>query len=252
MYPILARYGSLFIYSYTVVWALGIIAGIGLLAWMARYNFVPDWFDLLLIVFVTAILGGRIGFILLRLDYFQERPSEIWHIWQGGLSYHAALLAGLFALAIWTIWKKRSFYRYTALLAPAFALVTVFGWTACWLEGCAYGREAIFGPLVADLPDDFGVFALRYQSQMVGIFLTLLAFFIILWLQKRLLPGPLFLISLAAVSLAHLLVTLLRGDPTIYIGSLRLDTLLNSLLVFISLLLLQYEQLKIRHMKDQL
>jgi phosphatidylglycerol:prolipoprotein diacylglycerol transferase len=244
MFPILARYGALFVYSYTVMMALGITAGIGLTIWATRKRQQPDWFDALLIVLFAAIIGGRIGFVLLRWDYFQQRPSEAWQIWQGGSSYHGALIAGLLALLLWSAWRGLSYYQYAALLAPAFALVTVFGWAACWLEGCAYGRQTIIGPLAADLPDDLGVFAVRYQTQLMGIILALTATILIVSVQNRRSSALIFWFALASLSLAHLLAGLLRGDPVLQIGFMRLDVLLDFLLVIISLLLLRYERSK--------
>ena len=250
MYPILARYGSLFVYSYTVVMALGIIISIGLINWSSRHIHGPDWFDALLVVLLVGLVGGRFGFVLWRWDYFQDQPSEAWQIWLGGLSYHAALLAGILALMVWAAVRRRSFYRYAALFAPAFVLVTVFGWAACWLEGCAYGQETVLGLLSADLPDEFGVFTVRYQTQLAGILLTLVAFLFIVWYQKDRPHGYVFWLALAAVSLAQLLSGLLREDQTLTVGRLRLDTLLNALLVLISLLLLQYERLKGKRIKE--
>lgn len=244
MYPILARYGSIFIYSYTVIMALGIILGIGLISWSSRHNRLPGWFDALLVIGVAGLISGRTGFVLWRWDYFQERPAEAWQIWQGGLSYHAALLAGIVALVGWAAAGQRSFYRYAALFAPAFVLITVFGWAACWMEGCAYGQETVLGFLAADLPDDFGVFAVRYQTQLIGFILALAAFLFILWYKKDHPQKTLFWLALAAISLVQLLTSLFRGDQTLNVGRLRLDTLLNALLVTFSLLLLQYERHK--------
>jgi prolipoprotein diacylglyceryltransferase len=244
MFPILARYGSIFIYSYTVMLATGIILGIGLTAWMNRNNHSWAWFDAVLVILIGAILGGRLGFVFLRWDYFQEELSESWQITQGGLSYHPALLAGLCALFLWTIFKKQSFYKLSALLAPAFILVMAFGWGACWLEGCAYGQETVLGPLAADLPDNFGVFAIRYQSQLVGLVLSLLLFILIIWIGRRIKPGVIFWFTIGAVSLIHMLAGFLRGDPTTHIGNMRLDLFVDGLLVFISIILLQFEAKK--------
>ena len=146
MYPILARYGSLFIYSFTVILALGVLLATLLTARLERTRPALAWFDALLAVFIAALLGGRFGFIIGQWSYFQENPSEIWQIWQGGLSYHGALFAGLAALVLWTRSYGRSFYKYAALFSPGLALVIVFGWLACWLDGCAYGRETVIGP----------------------------------------------------------------------------------------------------------
>lgn len=245
MYPILARYGALFIYSYTVVMALGIMAALALTYRLSKQSPCPQWFDAWLAAMAAALVGGRIGFIVWRWDYFQQRPAEIWQIWQGGFSYTAALLSAILGLLLWSTLTGRPFYRYASLFAPAFLLITLFGWLACWLEGCAYGQETVLGLLAADLPDDYGVFAVRYRTQLLGFLLTLMAFIFILWYRKKRLNAALFLWALAAVSLVHLLTSLLRGDPTFIIGGLRLDTLLNGLFLILALGLLQYERYKL-------
>ena len=252
MFPILARYGSIFIYSYTVMLALGIITGIGLTIWANRKVHARNWFDALLVILASAILGGRLGFVVLRWDYFQEQGLEAWQIWRGGLSYHPALLAGLLALLLWTIFRGQSFYQVATLLVPAFVLVIAFGWGACWLEGCAYGKETVLGPLAADLPDDFGVFAVRYQSQIIGLILTLLLFFVVMGISGRRMPILVFWFALGAVSLIHLLAGLLRGDPAPEIWGLRLDLVVDGLLVFICIILLQYEILRNRQSANRL
>ena len=250
MYPILARYGSLFIFSFTVVMALGVIIGIGLLNWLAKRKPAAGWFDVFLVLMLAALIAGRVGFIISRWDYFRDQPFQAWQLWLGGYSYHTALLGGLAALIIWAAVTKRPFYRYAALFAPALIMITFFGWAACWMEGCAYGQETILGLLTADLPDEYGVFAVRYQTQLTGMFLALTAFLFILWYQKDRPEQLVFWMALAIVSLIHLAVTLFRGDPTFTVGVWRLDTLLNVLLAAISLTLLQYERRKSNQAED--
>jgi phosphatidylglycerol:prolipoprotein diacylglycerol transferase len=240
MYPILARYGSIFIYSFTVILALGVVLATLLTARLERSHPAAKWFDALLVVFTAALVGGRFAFVIGQWAYFQERPSEIWQIWQGGLSYHSALIAGLTALLLWTGAHGCSFYTYGALFSPGLALVIAFGWLACWFDGCAYGRETVIGPLSADLPDEFGVFALRYQTQLTGLLLSLAAFIAILWLFKRIRLAAAFWSALLLVSIAHLIPGLLRGDPVLMIGSLRLDGLIDGMLIAGSILMLQY------------
>ncbi len=241
MYPITARFGSIFIYSYTVVLILAILAGIGFTIWTNRESNKIDWFDAVLVILIGAILGGRIGFVILRWDYFQDRIPEAWQIWRGGLSYHPALLGGILALFLWALFKRRSFYQLTAILIPAFILIAAFGWAACWMEGCAYGKETVLGLLAADLPDDLGVFAVRYQSQVIGFGLSLLLFLVIIRIGRRVTTSSLFWFTLAAMSLVHFIVGLLRGDPAPGIWNLRLDLLVDGLLVIVAVILLQFE-----------
>lgn len=237
MYPILGRYGPFFLYSYTVVMGLGLAAGIGLSAWFVKKEKdgqrFAGWLDGLLVSLAAALVGGRIGFVWANWSYFQERPDEIWLAWQGGLSYYGALIGGLLSFWLWTLWKRRkgwtqvSFTAYAALLMPGIVLAHLFGWLACWLEGCAYGQETVISWFSADLPDSFGVFAVRYQSQLFGFGLTLVVFLLEMFLRKRLNPSLFFWMMLGLICLAYGLVTLVRGDPVPIIGTFRLDTIVS-------------------------
>lgn len=238
MYPILARYGPFFLYSFTVVLGLGIAASVGLTAWLERRE--PGkrtaWLDASIVALVAGVIAGRIGFVWANWSYFQERPGEIGLIWRGGLSYHGALLAGLLALWAWSAWRGYSAGNYFGLLAPALALGSAFGWLACWFEGCAFGRETLLSLLAADLPDTYGVFSLRYQTQMLGLGLALLAFLLILWMRSRVRPGILFWIALLTLSGGRAIVSLFRGDAVPLVGQVRLDTVLELVTVVMCLL----------------
>jgi phosphatidylglycerol:prolipoprotein diacylglycerol transferase len=233
MYPILARYGPFFLYSYSVVMGLGIAAGVGLTYWLERRRSWArsGWLDPLLIGLITAIIGGRIVYVWINSAYFQENPNEIARIWFGGLNYHGALLAGLAVTWGWHVWRGRKFLHFAALLAPGFALVQAFGWTACWFEGCAFGKETGLGLLSGDLPDAYGVYALRYRTQEMGILLNLMAMGLALWLHRRVGSGGSFWLTLLSVSAGHLAISLFRGDEMLMIGSWRLDSLADGAII---------------------
>jgi phosphatidylglycerol:prolipoprotein diacylglycerol transferase len=249
MYPILGRYGRFFLYSYTVVIGLGILAAIGLTAWRARRlaraddGWVGGWFDGLLVTLVAGLAGGRIAFVWVHWEYFQQRPAEAWQIWQGGLSYHGALAAGLLALwSWWAIYRRQQvrFAAYAGLFAPGLALGSTFGWLACWLEGCAYGRETSIALWSATLPDHFGVFAVRYQTQLLGLGFSLIVFLLIIARHRHWQSGRLFWFTLFGLSFGRFVVSLWRGDDAPIISTIRLDTFLEATVAFMSLILLQY------------
>lgn len=240
MHPILARYGPFFLYSYTVVMALGLAAGVGLTAWLERRGRYrqPGWIDGLLVASIAGLVGGRAGFVIAHWTYFGQKPGEIALVWQGGLSYHGVLLAGLLGLLAWSVWKRRSFTDYAGLLASALVLISAFGWLACYLDGCAYGREATFGLLVGDLPDSYGVFALRYQTQLMGLILCLLLLPAIILGRQRLRPGLLFGLSLLLLSAIRVIVSMFRADEVPRLGAWRWDTVLDGSTAIIALIFL--------------
>ncbi len=242
MYPILTRYGSFFLYSFTVVLSVGILAGLGLAAGRARRLMIGSgWLNMTLAGLVAGLIGGRIGFVWLEWAYFGERPYQIFQFWRGGLTYHGALLAGLLGGWGWCVLRKCAFRQNADVLAPSFALVSAFGWLACWLDGCGYGREAPAGSLfAANLPDHLGVFAWRYQTQLLGVGLSLLVFVLVLLWSRHWVQGESFFFVLFALSLGRVGLGFLRGDTAVAIGSLRLDILLDATLTILSLILLQY------------
>ena len=242
MYPILGRYGPFFLYGYSVAMGLGVVVSLGVMAWEEQKVRRPHWLDGALLVFWAAVMGGRAGFVWGEWSYYQERPSQIMDIWQGGFSYHGALLTGLLALWLWCWLGKRPFYLYATLFAPALALLHVFGWLACYLEGCGYGLEVVLAGavwvrwLTADLPDSLGVFGLRYQTQLLGMLLSLLIFGIVRWGNGRWSPPRLFWFTLLLLSLMHTLLYFGRGDVA------NIDLTLNVTFALLSLLLLQYSK----------
>jgi phosphatidylglycerol---prolipoprotein diacylglyceryl transferase len=246
MEPIVGRVGPFLIYGYTVALAGSIALGLALTQAVTRrvpqFAGLTGWVDGVLVALVGAMLGGRAAFVAAEWAYFAARPLLIWRISEGGFGYHGALLGGVIGLWLWTVARKRPFPAYINLLAPAFTLVNTGGWYGCWLHGCAYGRETRFTGqwwhdwLAADLPDPFGLFALRYQTQLLGVILGLVALIFTLYIIKRRCPQAAFWAALFGVSLGHLLVSLLRGDPAPNYAGARLDIWLNALFAILSVI----------------
>jgi phosphatidylglycerol:prolipoprotein diacylglycerol transferase len=236
MYPILERYGPFFLYSFTVSLTLGLLLATGLAAWQARHrSFNAPWLDGVLVALVAGVLGGRVVYVAVNWDYFQQQLDEIWLVWHGGLSYHGAVLAALVALWLWHRVQGIAFGPTAGLLAPSVVLLSAFGWLACYLEGCAYGSETFIGLLSADLPDSYGVYAVRYQTQLLGILLSLASFAIIWLLRRRLRPLALFWLALFLISSSRFVISFLRGDPVPVVNSIRLDTIADAILALISI-----------------
>ena len=243
MYPILTRLGPFFVYSYTAVFALGLLLSWGLTAQQQRQTRVGGWPDAALATLLSGWLAARLTFIALHWSYYAERPSELLRFWQGGLTAYGGLIGGLFGLWLWSRWCQRPFLTYATLFSPAFFLLISTGWAACWIEGCAYGQPTLLGPLSANLPDHLGVFVVRYQTQLLGIGLNLLTLGFILWWQKRKGNGRLFPLTLLLANLIHLGLTFLRADAVPSLAGWRLDSWLALLFAILGGFLLQYGRL---------
>ena len=256
MHPILTRYGSFLYFTYTAVMGLGLALALGLAAFeggrqtsesgsgeggLSRptvrglWSVSAGWLDGVIIALLTALVAGRGVFVAANWDYYVDNLDETWLLWQGGISYHGAVGAGFLVLWLWSRWRGVSFERLGGMLAMPMVVWTAFGWLACLLEGCAYGRETFIGPLSADLPDSFGVYAVRYQTQLMGLLFSFLALVVLLWTRRHLRPGTLFWFAVLLLSASRTVVDTFRGDAMPLIAGLRVDLLLDSGLALIAL-----------------
>lgn len=248
MVPILGRFGPLLITSYQVLWGLGLVLG---LWWSVRLGRragekpAPHAFrrlDPLLAGGLAGLVAGRLVFVWLNWDYFQLQPHEAWQLRRGGLNYHAVLLAGLAAAHLWQRRQKAPWPGLASTLALLLPFWHVIGWAACLLDGCAYGRTAPAGFLVASLPDSYGVVALRYTSQALGLGLSAAALLLALnWRRRSVAATRRFWLSLALLAAIGAIVAWYRGDDALLVAisgdPWRLDLLVNAGIGFAALLL---------------
>lgn len=267
MHPILFTIGRFSIPTYTVLLDLGLILGLGLTYYEGKRRFGEGeaTLDLGLWAVIGGILSGRIGYVLANWSAFAEDWLRAFRIWEGGLSFHGAFLGGLlaftlFALRNWKVQSKSpasgetpparapsfllSFLQLSDGLVPGLALGIVFGWAACLMGGCSYGRIGE-GMGYALLPDLYGIEAPRFATQAIGlVYSTLL--FAIFWLLRRQWPfaGASFLLYLLFYFGGMFFLEFTRGDEAIYLGPWRLAQWLDlalALLAGASLLVLWYQ-----------
>ncbi|MBN1582897.1 MAG: prolipoprotein diacylglyceryl transferase [Anaerolineae bacterium] len=229
MYPILFRFGSHIVYSYTVALVLGMLAGVWA-AWRAARSWFPDQEIVLDAGFwglLGGLLGGRAGYVIANWAYFVDYPAKAFALWQGGLAWHGALCGGCVAIFVWVVVRRRpsgpGWREVFDVLAFGLALGGAFGWLGCLLAGCAYGAEASgYAPplswFTADLPDIFGVQAERFLTQPLMIVWCLLLWGALWAMRRRLRPGVSFSLYLLLYALADFGIAFIRGDGTWRLG----------------------------------
>jgi len=75
--------------------------------------------DLLFLIVLGVILGGRLGYVLFyKPAYYAAHPLEILAIWQGGMSFHGGLLGVMAAMLIAARRHKVDWLRLMDFLAP--------------------------------------------------------------------------------------------------------------------------------------
>jgi prolipoprotein diacylglyceryl transferase len=191
MHPILFRFGSTIIYTHTILLDVGLICGLVVACLEGkRRGIAPERIvDAALWAVVAGIAGGRVGYVLANQEYFAENFGEAFYIWEGGLAFQGAFLAGLLALFLYSAFHKLPFLTLADTAALGLALGQVFGWLGCLMSGCAYGLEShgansILARLSLDLPDIYGISAPRFATQPLASAFSL-AIFVLLWVTRR-------------------------------------------------------------------
>ncbi|HID65079.1 MAG TPA: hypothetical protein EYP49_20360, partial [Anaerolineae bacterium] len=191
MHPILFRFGSIIIYTYTILLDVGLVCGLGVACLEGkRRGIAPERIvDAALWAVVAGIAGGRVGYVLANQEYFAEDFREAFYLWEGGLAFQGAFLAGLLALFLYSAYHKLPFLALADTAALGLALGQAFGWLGCLVSGCAYGLEShgttsIWARFSLDLPDIYGINAPRFATQPLASVLSL-AIFILLWATCR-------------------------------------------------------------------
>jgi phosphatidylglycerol:prolipoprotein diacylglycerol transferase len=248
MYPTLFTIGSFNVPTYTVLLDLGLILGLLLTYYEGKRQLDRGTLalDLGLWVVIGGILGGRIGYVLANWGTFSEDWASVIRIWEGGLSFHGAVLGGLLVMILFAYLHQHglpvripfahlfqpdahpvSLRRLADVLTPGLALGIAFGWAACLMGGCAYGNLGE-GLGYAVLPDLYGVEASRFATQAAGLGISLLLFLGV-WLTRRRWPfaGALFLLYGLLYFAVAFFLEFTRGDEAIYLGPWRLAQVLN-------------------------
>src|SRR5260221_3204890 len=135
--------------------------------------------DLLFLIVLGVILGGRLGYVLFyKPGYYAAHPLEIFAIWQGGMSFHGGLLGVMLAMAF-AAWRHRiDWLRLMDFVAPLVPLGIAAGRLGNFINGELWGRAT-------DLP--WGMVlrhagaAPRHPSQLYEFALEGLALLALLW-----------------------------------------------------------------------
>lgn len=212
MCPTILKIGPLTIYSYGLMLAVAVILCSVLLSREARALgiAVETIYDLVFWTVLGGLLGARIFYVLLNLDFFLEAPREIILIQKGGLAWQGGLILGTVTAVVYIQRKRLGLLRMVDLMAPYIALGQAIGRIGCFLNGCCYGREVAWGIY-------FPVHQARlHPAQLYSSAGLIAAFFILKRFQKtQHQAGQVFVLYLILASFLRFIVEFFRADHAV-------------------------------------
>jgi phosphatidylglycerol:prolipoprotein diacylglycerol transferase len=149
--------------------------------------------DLFTYVILGVVLGGRLGYTLFyNPAHYLTHPMEIFHIWEGGMSFHGGLIGVAVAAALFARKTKANLLSVADTLALAVPLGLLLGRVSNFINGELWGRPTdlpwgvVFPGDLARCGQMAGEMCARHPSQLYEALLEgLVLGTVLLWLAFR-------------------------------------------------------------------
>jgi phosphatidylglycerol---prolipoprotein diacylglyceryl transferase len=184
--PVLFDFGLIVIRWYSIAYIFGILIGWWLgkriiIKKFVNVNFkfdIKEFDNLITYLIISLILGGRIGYILFyNLEYYLLNPLDVIKIWEGGLSFHGALVGIIFGTLLFSFKKNIPPFFLLDIIACVSPIGIFFGRIANFINGELVGKTTnAFWGVVFPKIDDMA----RHPSQLYEAFLEGFILFIVM------------------------------------------------------------------------
>jgi phosphatidylglycerol:prolipoprotein diacylglycerol transferase len=146
MHPILLKLGPFTVYAYGAAMVAAFLASSSLATWQAQrlpaaQRALPAEHvtDFCLTGLLGGVIGGRLFYVVVAWEYFQQHLLEVFALWQGGLVWYGGLAGGLLAGGWYARRHRLALLPVLDQLAPMIALGHAIGRLGCFFNGCCYG-----------------------------------------------------------------------------------------------------------------
>ena len=147
--PVFISLGPLEVRWYSLAYIFGILIG----WWVAKKiiefkitdkNIVFDvrlFDDLISYIIFSMILGGRIGYIIFyNFSYYYNNPLDVFKIWEGGMSFHGALIGIIVGTYLFSKKAKINYFFFLDIIAAVAPIGIFFGRIANFINSELYGK----------------------------------------------------------------------------------------------------------------
>ena len=237
--PVAFNIFSLEIRWYSLSYIFGIIFG-----WLyCKKKLIKDFSiqklfdDYLIYLILGIVMGGRLGYVLIyNLKYYSSNPIEIFMIWQGGMSFHGAVIGVILTTYIFSIKEKINTFYFLDLVALSSPIGIFFGRIANFINSELYGRETdLLWSVKFILIDNSSRHPSQiYEAIFEGLILFILLNFLITKDGKK--DGYISSIFLIFYSIFRFFIEFTR-EPDVHIGLVLFNLSMGQLISIIFLLL---------------
>ena len=182
--PVLFDFGFLVIRWYSLAYIFGILIGwwLGKKIILKRFqnlNFdIKEFDNLITYIILSILIGGRIGYVLFyNFGYYLSNPFDVLKIWEGGMSFHGALIGIILGTYWFSIKKNIQTFFLLDIIAFVAPIGIFFGRVANFINGELVGKTTnVFWGIIFPNIDN----QIRHPSQLYEAFLEGVVLFIIM------------------------------------------------------------------------
>ena len=147
--PILFDFGFMAIRWYSLAYIAGILIGwwLGKIIIIKRFQNrdhqfdLKEFDDLITYLIISIIIGGRVGYIIFyNLGYYLSKPLDILKVWEGGMSFHGALIGIIIGTYLFSIKRKISTLFLLDIIACVSPIGIFFGRIANFINSELIGK----------------------------------------------------------------------------------------------------------------
>ena len=245
--PVAFQIFSLEIRWYSLSYIIGILIGwfLSKRIFISNNELRDKFDDYITYLILGIIIGGRLGYVFFyNFEYYMNNFSDIFKVWQGGMSFHGGLLGIIFVSILFAKKNNHDPFRYLDVVAIVAPIGIFFGRIANFINSELYGIET-------NLP--WGVKFLkidnlsRHPSQIYeAIFEGIILLFILLYFRKKGFmksPGMISGLFLIFYSIFRFSIEFLRV-PDEQLGYLFFNLTMGQIMSFLFLLIGTFLTLK--------
>jgi phosphatidylglycerol:prolipoprotein diacylglycerol transferase len=195
MHPILFRFGAVNVYSYGVLIATGVLAGL----WYAREQAAragldPDkiW-NMGIYTVLAALLLAKVWLVLSDWSFYQANPRDIFSMstFQSGGTFYGGIVGAILMIGLYAYFQKMPMLPVLDTLGAGLPLGHAIGRLGCFAAGCCYGKPTTVAwgvtftnPAAAQLAGTpLGVHL--HPTQLYEAAAEFINFLILIWIGKR-------------------------------------------------------------------
>ena len=147
--PVIFSLGFISLRWYSLAYVLGILIGwwygkklISNKSKLLKEKFNLKHFDdLITYLVISIIIGGRLGYVAFyNIQYYLSNPIDILKIWEGGMSFHGALIGIILGTYIFSIRRKIETLFLLDIIACVSPIGIFFGRIANFINGELVGK----------------------------------------------------------------------------------------------------------------